>query len=47
MRNYILMIVERFRNVRQTRDFGKNVQWPSPPAVLQGLVDMLKKVHSR
>ena len=47
MRSYILSIIDRFRNVRQSKDFGKSVQWPRPPAVLQGLVSMLQKVHSR
>ncbi|XP_076437285.1 unconventional myosin-Id-like [Babylonia areolata] len=47
MRCYILSIVDRFRGVRQMKDYGKSVQWPRPPAVLQGLVGMLQKVHSR
>ena len=47
MRSYILSIVDRFRGVARTRDYGKSVQWPRPPAVLQGLVSMLQKVHMR
>jgi myosin-1 len=47
MRCYVQSVQDRFRNVARSRDFGKSVQWPAPPAVLQGLVDMLKKVHAR
>lgn len=47
MRTYVLSVQERFKNVKRMKDFGKSVQWPAPPAALQGLVDLLKKVHSR
>ena len=47
MRCYILSILDRFRNVARMRDYGKSVQWPRPPAVLQGMVLMLQKVHMR
>lgn len=47
MRTYIKSIVKLFHNVRQMRDYGKHVQWPKPPAKLQGLTNLLQQVHSR
>ncbi|XP_070211520.1 unconventional myosin-Id-like [Littorina saxatilis] len=47
MRCYILSVVERFRGVKQSRDYGKNVQWPRPPAILQNMVELLRRVHAR
>ncbi|XP_046369671.2 unconventional myosin-Id-like [Haliotis rufescens] len=47
MRSYIMSLVERFRNVRNKKDYGKNIQWPRPPSVLEGLVSMLQRIHNR
>ncbi|KAK3589621.1 hypothetical protein CHS0354_043081 [Potamilus streckersoni] len=47
MRSYILNLVQLFRNVRNMRDYGKSIKWPTPPQVLTGLVEELRKVHSR
>lgn len=29
------------------KDYGKSVEWPRPPSMLQGLVQLLQKVHGR
>ncbi|XP_067649162.1 unconventional myosin-Id-like [Haliotis asinina] len=47
MRSYIMSLVERFRNVRNNRDYGKSIQWPRPPSVLEGLVSLLQRIHNR
>lgn len=35
------------RNVKKMRDYGKSVEWPRPPSRLQGLFQLLQKVHGR
>ncbi|XP_063421774.1 unconventional myosin-Id-like isoform X2 [Mytilus trossulus] len=47
LRQYILSLVEKFRNVKRMKDFGKSVVWPHPPSVLEGMVKMLQVVHHR
>ncbi|XP_052797829.1 unconventional myosin-Id-like [Mya arenaria] len=47
MRSYIKQIVEKFRNVRKMRDYGKSIKWPTPPKVLSGWVGELQKAHNR
>lgn len=34
-------------NVKDMPDFGKNVQWPTPPPVLAQFIEYLKKIHNR
>ncbi|ESO97046.1 hypothetical protein LOTGIDRAFT_143556 [Lottia gigantea] len=47
MRSYILKCVSIFKNVRTMPGYGKNITWPRPPNVLEGLVALLLKVHRR
>ncbi|XP_076094542.1 unconventional myosin-Id-like isoform X1 [Mytilus galloprovincialis] len=47
LRQYILNLVEKFRNVKRMKDFGKSIVWPHPPSVLEGMVKMLQVVHHR
>ncbi|XP_048754348.1 unconventional myosin-Id-like isoform X2 [Ostrea edulis] len=47
MRQYILNVVEKFRNVKKMKDYGKHVEWPRPPSVLHSLVELLKRTHGR
>lgn len=47
MRRYVNSCVERFRNVRNMKDFGKSIQWPRPPSVLEGMVALLQQTHGR
>ncbi|XP_013401655.1 unconventional myosin-Id [Lingula anatina] len=47
LRNYILKLVNTFRNVRSMKDYGKSIKWPDPPPVLKGLVSQLQKTHQR
>ena len=44
--NYQIVIVN-FRNVKKMKDYGKHIEWPRPPSVLHGLVELLKKTHGR
>ena len=36
-----------FRNVKSMKDYGKNIEWPTPPSVLEGLVQQLRRVHNK
>lgn len=47
IRQYIKNLVDKFRNVKKMRDYGKSVEWPRPPSRLQGLFQLLQKVHGR
>ncbi|KAK3104099.1 hypothetical protein FSP39_024410 [Pinctada imbricata] len=47
MRQYVLKVVNSFKNVRQMKDYGKTVQWPKPPSVLEGMVTLLQRIHNR
>ena len=29
------------------KDYGKSVEWPRPPSKLQGLVELLQRVHGK
>ncbi|EDW78653.1 uncharacterized protein Dwil_GK21236 [Drosophila willistoni] len=31
LRSYVQELANRFRNAKQTRDYGKSIQWPQPP----------------
>uniref|UniRef100_A0A672UMR9 Unconventional myosin-Id n=1 Tax=Strigops habroptila TaxID=2489341 RepID=A0A672UMR9_STRHB len=35
VKSYIQEVARRFHNVRQMKDYGKHVQWPTPPKVLR------------
>jgi len=46
-RSYLLLIINRFKNVRQLPDLGKSLTWPPGPAVLRPFVNRLKSIHER
>nr|XP_022305174.1 unconventional myosin-Id-like isoform X4 [Crassostrea virginica] len=47
IRKYIRTVGEKFRNVKRMKDYGKSVEWPRPPSKLQGLVELLQRVHGK
>jgi len=47
LRSYLLLIINRFKNVRQLPDLGKSLTWPPAPIVLRPFVDRLKSIHLR
>ncbi|CAH2302747.1 unconventional myosin-Id [Pelobates cultripes] len=47
VKSYILEVVKRFGGVRNSRDFGKNVKWPTPPKVLRRFQEALQNIHER
>ncbi|XP_022246802.1 unconventional myosin-Id-like [Limulus polyphemus] len=47
MRSYIIQLLQAFKNVKQAKDFGKNVKWPRPPPVLKNAVNDFKSIHER
>ncbi|XP_049267275.1 unconventional myosin ID-like [Rhipicephalus sanguineus] len=46
-RKYINDLKMAFRNVHQTKDYGKNVAWPPPPCCVREAVPGLKSIFSR
>ncbi|KAL3218260.1 hypothetical protein MRX96_031635 [Rhipicephalus microplus] len=46
-RKYITDLKKAFRNVHQTKDYGKNVAWPPPPCCVREAVPGLKSIFSR
>lgn len=47
LRKYIWNLVQLFRNVKQSRDFGRSIQWPRPPPVLASYIRTLQKIQNR
>lgn len=45
LRSYMTEVINTFKDVRFLPDLGKSKQWPTPPAVLQGFVKRLKRMH--
>uniref|UniRef100_A0AC34RPG4 Uncharacterized protein n=1 Tax=Panagrolaimus sp. JU765 TaxID=591449 RepID=A0AC34RPG4_9BILA len=45
LRSYMVDVINTFKDVRSLPDLGKSKQWPTPPAVLQGFVKRLKRMH--
>lgn len=44
---YLLEVVRRFQHVRSMTDYGKNVEWPCPPAVLSTFQENSQLLHRR
>ncbi len=40
-------VERRFANVRTTADYGKSVEWPTPPAALSQFHDITVMLHRR
>lgn len=47
VKSYILEVVRRFNGVRNSRDYGKNVKWPTPPKVLRKFQDFMQSIFNR
>lgn len=47
VKSYIQEVVRRFNGVRNSRDHGKNVKWPTPPKVLRSFQEFLQKAFHR
>eukprot|EP00058_Branchiostoma_floridae_P001325 XP_002586813.1 hypothetical protein BRAFLDRAFT_105565 [Branchiostoma floridae] len=46
MRSFLVDLLDRFYNVRNMADYGRGVEWPQPPAVLEEFVTQLRKAHN-
>ncbi|XP_018428627.1 PREDICTED: unconventional myosin-Ig-like isoform X1 [Nanorana parkeri] len=47
VRSHLMEVVRRFENVRNMADYGKSVEWPQPPAVLETFQDLCHKLFKR
>ncbi|KAM4689823.1 unconventional myosin-Ig [Discoglossus pictus] len=47
VRSHLMEVVRRFHNVRNMVDYGKSVEWPEPPAVLERFQDISKNLFKR
>ncbi|XP_074019006.1 unconventional myosin-Id isoform X2 [Numenius arquata] len=44
---YIHEVARRFHNVKLMKDYGKHVQWPTPPKVLRRFEEALQNIYHR
>lgn len=44
---YIREVARRFHNVRLMKDYGRHVQWPTPPKVLRRFEEALQTIYHR
>eukprot|EP00730_Choanoeca_flexa_P005620 TRINITY_DN11985_c2_g3_i1.p1 TRINITY_DN11985_c2_g3~~TRINITY_DN11985_c2_g3_i1.p1 ORF type:complete len:1067 (+),score=311.13 TRINITY_DN11985_c2_g3_i1:157-3201(+) len=47
LRKHFIQIQRAFADVRSDPDFGKYIEWPIPPAVLEKFTNSLKYVHKK
>ncbi|XP_062484245.1 unconventional myosin-Id isoform X2 [Pezoporus occidentalis] len=47
VKSYIREVARRFHNVRQIKDYGKHVPWPTPPKVLRRFEEALQTIYHR
>ncbi|KAM9308098.1 unconventional myosin-Ig-like [Gastrophryne carolinensis] len=47
VRSHLLEVVRRLENVRDMPDYGKSVEWPDPPAVLEEFQNICYKLFKR
>ncbi|XP_063780654.1 unconventional myosin-Ig [Pseudophryne corroboree] len=47
VRSHLMEVVRRFENVREMEDYGKSVQWPDPPAVLEVFQEICRNLFRR
>ncbi|XP_053569259.1 unconventional myosin-Id-like [Bombina bombina] len=47
VKSYIQEVIRRFNGVRNSRDYGKHVKWPTPPKVLRRFQEALQNIHLR
>ncbi|XP_033097296.1 unconventional myosin-Id-like isoform X3 [Anneissia japonica] len=46
-RQFMKKVIEIFRDVKHSRDLGRNRTWPEPPQVLHSFTSEMKKMHNR
>ncbi|KAE8595337.1 hypothetical protein XENTR_v10015697 [Xenopus tropicalis] len=47
VRSHLLEVVNRFQQVRNMPDFGKSVEWPEPPTVLEKFQEISRNLFKR
>nr|XP_033787810.1 unconventional myosin-Ig [Geotrypetes seraphini] len=47
VKSYVLELVQRFQHVRNMTDYGKSVEWPTPPAALMQFQENSKLLFRR
>ncbi|XP_057213725.1 unconventional myosin-Id [Triplophysa rosa] len=47
VKSYIREVNRRFKNVRDMKDHGKHVKWPTPPKVLRKFEEALRNIYNR
>ncbi|GAB6033416.1 Unconventional myosin-Ia [Chamberlinius hualienensis] len=47
MRTYIVQLQNAFKNVHNTRDYGKSIVWPKPPSVLSGVIGDFQRIFNQ
>ncbi|XP_053308987.1 unconventional myosin-Id isoform X2 [Spea bombifrons] len=47
VKSYIKEVINRFRGVRESRDYGKHIKWPTPPKVLRRFQEDMQNIHNR
>ncbi|XP_068023276.1 LOW QUALITY PROTEIN: unconventional myosin-Id [Melanerpes formicivorus] len=47
VRAYLREVLRRFQGVRHMRDYGKHLQWPTPPRVLHRFEEALQSIYHR
>lgn len=47
LRCYLLNLINTFRGVRELKDYGKSLAWPTAPPAVKDFVEALKTMHRR
>ena len=47
VKSYIHEVARRFHGIKTMRDYGKHVQWPTPPKVLHRFEEVLQAIFNR
>ncbi|XP_067625168.1 unconventional myosin ID [Eurosta solidaginis] len=46
LRSYVLQLAQRFRNAKNMRDYGRNIQWPRPPLAARKTEPQLRRIFN-
>lgn len=47
VKSYIKEVNRRFKNVKNMKDYGRHVKWPTPPKVLRKFEEALRSIYNR
>ncbi|XP_018093573.1 unconventional myosin-Id-like isoform X1 [Xenopus laevis] len=47
VKSYLREVMHRFNGVKNSRDYGKHVKWPTPPRVLRRFHEALQNIYNR